>query len=271
LRPMAVFSWHLTEAPESFRCLGRVQMRPGDVASQVSGRRPWESGPVSAEDTTDDAMVRLRALVDPALVAHLRQSFELGFLGNMPIADQIDHALGFVVLLEAVCGEPPPSVVDLGTGGGVPGLVLASCWPETRVVLLDANERRTAFLRQVVEGWPGGANAEVVRGRAEELGRSKEYREQFATVTSRSFGLPAVTAECGASFLAVGGSMVVSEPPDPGSGDRWPEAGLALLGLAPQAVVRPMGRFGYQLLTKIEPLDDRFPRRVGIPVKRPAF
>jgi 16S rRNA (guanine527-N7)-methyltransferase len=139
------------------------------------------------------------------------------------------------------------------------------------VVLLDANERRTAFLREVVEGWPGGSNAEVIRGRAEELGRSKEYREQFAAVTSRSFGLPAATAECGASFLAVGGSMVISEPPDPGSADRWLEAGLALLGLAPKAVLRPMGRFGYQLLTKVEPLDDRFPRRVGIPVKRPVF
>jgi 16S rRNA (guanine527-N7)-methyltransferase len=226
---------------------------------------------VSAEETTDDPMVRLRALVDPALDVYLRRSFELGFLGNMPIADQVDHALGFVALLEAVCGEPPLSVVDLGTGGGVPGLVLASCWPETRVALLDANERRTAFLREVVEGWPGGANAEVIRGRAEELGRTKECREQFAAVTSRSFGLPAATAECGASLLAVGGSMVVSEPPDPGSGDRWPEAGLALLGLAPEAVLRPTGRFGYQLLTKVEPLDDRFPRRVGIPVKRPVF
>jgi 16S rRNA (guanine527-N7)-methyltransferase len=226
---------------------------------------------VSAEETTDDPMVRLRALVDPALDVFLRRSFELGFLGNMPIADQVDHALGFVALLEAVWGEPPPSVVDLGTGGGVPGLVLASCWPETRVALLDANERRTAFLREVVEGWPGGANAQVIRGRAEELGRSKECREQFATVTSRSFGLPAATAECGASFLAVGGFMVISEPPDPGSGDRWPEAGLALLGLAPKAVHRPTGRFGYQLLTKVEPLDDRFPRRVGIPAKRPVF
>jgi len=226
---------------------------------------------VSGEETTDDLMVRLRALVDPALDVLFLRSFELGFLGNMPIADQVDHALGFVALLEAVHGEPPPSVVDLGTGGGVPGLVLASCWPETRVALLDANERRTAFLREVVEDWRGGANAEVIRGRAEELGRSKECREQFAAVTSRSFGLPAATAECGASFLAVGGSMVISEPPDPGSGDRWPEAGLALLGLAPKGVLRPTGRFGYQLLTKVEALDDRFPRRVGIPVKRPVF
>ena len=223
------------------------------------------------EETTDDLMVRLRALVDPALDAFFRRSFELGFLGNMPIADQVDHALGFVALLETVCGEPPTSVVDMGTGGGVPGLVLASCWPETRVALLDANERRTAFLREVVEGWPGGANAEVIRGRAEELGRSNECREQFAAVTSRSFGLPAATAECGASFLAVGGSMVVSEPPDPGSGDRWPEAGLAMLGLVPRTVPRPKGRFGYQLLRKVEPLDDRYPRRVGIPVKRPLF
>jgi 16S rRNA (guanine527-N7)-methyltransferase len=213
----------------------------------------------------------LRQRVDPALDSVLQRSYELGFLGNMAITDQIEHALGFVLLLESELGGPPSSVIDLGTGGGVPGLVLASCWPHTRVVLMDANERRTTFLLDVLDRWTGSNRAEVLRGRAEVLGRAEDLREQFDGVSSRSFGLPAATAECGSSFLALGGSMVISEPPDSDSSVRWPRPGLRQLGLEPITTVRPVLRFGYEVLRKVEPLNARYPRRVGIPVKRPIF
>ena len=216
-------------------------------------------------------MQPLRERVDPALTPILQRSFDLGFLGNMPINDQIDHALGFVAILEATRTGPPVSVLDLGTGGGVPGLVLMSCWPRTRIVLVDASERRTTFLSEVVEGWSTPGEVEVIRGRAEELGRRDRLRESFQCVTSRSFGLPAVTAECGSSFLEVGGTMVISEPPDADPLERWPEEGLAHVGLVRAATIRPDPRFGYQVLDKIDRLDDRYPRRVGIPVKRPIF
>jgi 16S rRNA (guanine527-N7)-methyltransferase len=189
----------------------------------------------------------------------------------MPIEDQIDHGLGFVVVLEAVLGGPPSSVIDLGTGGGVPGLVLVSCWPNTHVVLMDASERRTLFLQETLDGWPGGSGAEVIRGRAEELGRLAGLRERCEAVTSRSFGIPALTAECGSSFLAPQGAMVVSEPPDGQPEDRWPDEGLVLVGLQPVGTSRVAGRFGYQVLRKVNKIDDRFPRRVGIPAKRPLF
>lgn len=189
----------------------------------------------------------------------------------MPIDDQIDHALGFVVILEAMRTGPPHSVLDLGTGGGMPGLVLMACWPEARIVLMDASERRTTFLTEVVEGWSGAGGVEVLRGRAEDLGRRDGLRESFECVTSRSFGLPAVTAECGSSFLEVGGEMIISEPPDADPLDRWPAEGLAQVGLVRAATIRPDSRFGYQVLEKVEAVGERYPRRVGIPVKRPIF
>ena len=65
--------------------------------------------------------------------------------------------------------------------------------------------------------------------------------------------------------------MVISEPPDTDPTERWPESGLLGLGLIPVMTMRPIERFGYQVLKKVGPLDDRFPRRVGIPVKRPIF
>ena len=65
--------------------------------------------------------------------------------------------------------------------------------------------------------------------------------------------------------------MVISEPPELDGSERWPESGLRTLGLVPGSVLRPLSKFGYQVLMKTDPLDERFPRRVGVPVKRPIF
>lgn len=226
---------------------------------------------MSGERAGQEDVEGLRSRVGPGVRSALARSSALGFLGGMPVDAQIDHALGFVKILEERFGGAPDSVVDLGTGGGVPGLVLASCWPRSRVVLLDASERRTNFLGETLREWAEAGGARVIRGRAEELGRRPELREQFAAVTSRSFGIPALTAECGSAFLAPGGALVVSEPPEGSSGERWPQEGLARVGLAASAGARVSDRFGYKLLVKADPLDGRYPRRVGVPAKRPLF
>jgi 16S rRNA (guanine527-N7)-methyltransferase len=212
----------------------------------------------------------MRARVDGDVRGILSRAAAYGFLGGMPIDEQIDHALGFVWAVEAASDDPPQPVLDLGSGGGVPGLVLASCWPTERVTLLDANERRTAFLTGEVSTWGGGTRVTVVRGRAEEIGSQEEFRQSFGLVTARSFGGPAVTAECGAPLLRVGGILVVSEPPDE-DGSRWDPAGLAMVGLTASARLRFDDRFGYQVLVKSGETPDRYPRRVGIPAKRPLF
>ena len=157
-------------------------------------------------------------------------------------------------------------VLDLGAGGGVPGLVLATYRPELELTLLDARQRACRFLREAVArlGVPGV----VVEARAEEAARRPELRETFDGVVARSFGPPPVTAECAVGFLRPGGRLVVSEPPD--SDDiRWPPGGLDTLGFG------PAGRGGgletsFVTLEKIR-ADDRWPRRVGVPAKRPQW
>jgi 16S rRNA (guanine527-N7)-methyltransferase len=218
-----------------------------------------EAGPNRAGDPID----QVRTI--------LRRSAAMGFLGGMSIEDQVVHALGFRAAVEHVLGRSPTSVVDLGTGGGLPGLVLAAVWPTTRVVLLDSSERRTDFLHQEVEQWGRADRVSVTRGRAEEVGRSAGLAAGTEVVVARSFGSPAVTAECSAPLLELGGLLTVSEPPEADSSDRWPEAGLAMVGLESLASFRYLDRFGYQLLKKISLTPDRYPRRVGIPTKRPLF
>lgn len=168
---------------------------------------------------------------------------------------------------EAMAGilDEPEVAVDLGSGAGIPGLALAGMWPQSSWVLIDAARRRVRLMEETVEELDWRSRVSVVHGRAEELGRNPRFRGVADLVTSRSFGRPAVAAECGAPFLAIGGVLAVTEPPE-ARGDRWDADGLATLGL-----VKVEARSGVQLLRVASPTPARFPRRPGMPEKRPLF
>ena len=221
-------------------------------------------------DRTESTPEQLRKRLTVDLLPVLGRAYDLGFLGSMPLDDQIDHSLGFLAMAERALAGAPTSFADLGTGGGVPGLVLAGCWASTPATFMDANERRTVFLIEETELLALG-NITVVRGRLEEIAGQDEQRDRYPLVTSRSFSSPSVTAECAAPLLAMGGQLIVSEPPDETAGVRWDVEGLAQLGLRPTVLERWNDRFTYQLIEKVEPTPDRFPRRIGIPSKRPLF
>ena len=235
----------------------------------------------------------------PSASEFLEESKDLGLLGPAPVNLHRRHALGFAEALERVWeGEPPTiegsaadatrigeerRILDLGSGGGVPGFVLAEVWPTSSIDLLDASERRCCLLERWVSeaGW--NPRVSVQCGRAEDLGRKASLRGSFDAVVARLFGRPAVTAECAAPFLTEGGFLVVSDPPedasgtslneillDPGhSGSRWPADKLALLGLEPALVITTP--FHFTVLRQVRSCPDRFPRRTGVPAKRPLF
>lgn len=184
-------------------------------------------------------------------------------LGPGPVEGHLEHASGFVEALRGVVGGG--LVIDLGSGGGVPGLIVAEARPDLRLVLLDAMEKRTALLADAVVAMGMSDRVTVRTGRAEVLGREDDLRGMAAAVTARSFGAPAVTAECAAPLLALDGLLVVSEPPD--SPDRWPAEPLASLGLSPSSIRIP----GMKVLTQTSPCPARYPRRTGLPTKRPLF
>jgi 16S rRNA (guanine527-N7)-methyltransferase len=205
-----------------------------------------------------------------ALRPVLEDAREAGFLGPGPIEAHLDHAAGFAAAAESALGRPPTRFVDLGTGGGVPGLVLALRWTSARGVFVDSGHRRSSFLREATERLDVRDRVEVVEGRAEALGRDETYREVFDVATARSFAAPAVTAEISAGLVVVGGVLVVSEPPDPDPASRWPVAGLRELGFGPEAPVSHGGAH-YAVLPKVAPCPERFPRAVGRPGKRPLW
>jgi len=143
----------------------------------------------------------------------------------------------------------------------VPALPLALAWEATRWLLVEANGRRARFLTQAVHRL-GLIDRVVLRAeRAEAVGRDPGERGRHDAVVARGFGPPAVTAECAAPLIRVGGRLLTSEPPD----ERpWPPEALAELGLV--ALSR---RGSVMVLEQERPCPERFPRRA--PGKRPLF
>ena len=200
---------------------------------------------------------------EPRLLEVLAEAQRRGFIGPGPLPPHVARSHGFA---EAVGDDAVTHVVDLGSGGGLPGLVLAGDWPTTRLRLLDANQRRCEFLGWAV-GWLGLAERVVVdHRRAEEVGRDAERRGEADVVVARAFGRPAVTAECAAPLLREGGLLVVGEPPEDGVG-RWDVAGLKGLGLTLDEIQFPT----FVRIRQAVACPERFPRRVGVPAKRPLF
>lgn len=198
----------------------------------------------------------------------LEISRERGFLSPQPLDHQIEHARGFIAAWNSQRDTPPENFLDLGSGGGLPGLVLLEEWA-TVAVLMDAMEKRTYFLQEVLNFDDAPGHGIAIQARAEDLARDPDYEESFDLVTARSFGPPAVTAECAVRFLKVGGLLIVSEPPDDEAPDRWSLQGLRKVGL------ENLGRhrFGaaFQILHKASPTPALYPRESGTPKKKPLF
>lgn len=184
-------------------------------------------------------------------------------MGPGAVEQHVDRALDLAVAVP----RPPGRALDLGSGGGVPGLPLAMLWSESAWLLLDGSTRRCSFLEEAVSELELGDRATVLAERAEVAGRT-ELRATFDLVVARSFAAPAVTAECGSPFIKAGGRLLVAEPPG-GDPERWNQAALAELGL--ELVAGAAGPTSHQSLIQVSLCPERYPRRVGIPAKRPLF
>jgi 16S rRNA (guanine527-N7)-methyltransferase len=199
------------------------------------------------------------------LLAVLQGAQDLGLLGPGPVEAHLDHSRAWAEAL----GAPPARFMDLGSGGGVPGLPLVLEWPSAHATLLDSRVRSVAWMEEAVERLGWGDRVDVLEERAEAAGRDPARRESFPLVVARGFGPPAVTAECAGALVEVGGRLSVSEPPG-GDATRWPSEPLRDLGLV-LVETRIVGEASFVLLEKVEASAERWPRRVGKPGHRPLW
>ena len=160
-----------------------------------------------------------------ALVDALLDAQRLGFLGSRPIPEVIAHARGFVRALQAGHADRAVStILDLGSGGGVPGLVIAHDLPNVQVTLLDRRSKRTDALERIVRrlGWQDRVTVVCTDV------TTYVPETRFDAVVARGFGPPTFTITHAARLVLAGGPIVISEPPEE---DRWDDRVLAALGL----------------------------------------
>jgi 16S rRNA G527 N7-methylase RsmG len=142
---------------------------------------------------------------------------DYGALGETSLDSAIRHADQFVAALPSDAVR----LIDIGSGGGLPGLVVAYRVRAAQIVLCDRRERRCDLLRRAVARLGFDRQVTVVTADVTQMSKRSEYRHRFDACTSRAFGPPLWTLECARPFLREGGSVIVSEPPGTLS-ERWP-------------------------------------------------
>lgn len=163
-------------------------------------------------------------------------------------------------------------LLDVGSGAGFPGIPLKIAYHRIGVTLLEATAKKTAFLRHVVDKL-GIEGVKIVTGRAEEEAHGPEMREMYGAVVARAVARLDVLAELCLPFCAVGGVMIAQKGPEVEEelrqarnatvtlGGRFKERGML--------VTPPVGVGTLVIIEKHRPTPSNYPRRPGIPSKRP--
>lgn len=245
-----------------------------------------------AMDTHDDVLVRGAADLGFALTAEQRALFrryQALLIEENPLAGitavvepeevQRRHFLESIAVAPALTslGLPLPKdgrLADVGSGGGFPGLPLAIVLPLLRATLIESHGRRSAFLERLVAALGMESRVDVVHARAEEAGRRPELREGHNIVVSRAVAPLRVLAELALPLLREGGILAAVKGSR--ARDEIAEAGPALAELGggePQVVPIAVAGAGVRpvlvVVQKVATTPQRYPRRVGVPKRRP--
>jgi 16S rRNA (guanine527-N7)-methyltransferase len=166
-------------------------------------------------------------------------------------------------LLEVAAPPPGTRVVDIGSGGGAPGIVIAILRPDLLVTLLDSDRRKAGFLTHVA-GLLGLSGVAVEALRAEDAGHRDGLREGFDLVTSRATAPPPVLCELALPLLRIGGTLCALVAGAPAAVAGCAAAASACGGGAPDAPAQGMLR-----VRKVTATSDEYPRRPGTPNRHP--
>ncbi len=166
-------------------------------------------------------------------------------------------------------------LIDVGTGAGIPGLALKILFPDIRLVLLDSTTKKAAFL-QYLKNTLGLDNIEIVVGRAEEVAHQAQYREQFDLVLSRGVASLPTLVELTLPFCTIGGSFIAQKKGAIDLELSQANKAISLLGGSLREVKKiDLEEFTDErrliIIDKVSPTPQQYPRRPGMPAKRPIM
>jgi len=159
-------------------------------------------------------------------------------------------------------------LVDIGSGAGFPGVPLKLALPGIELALVEATAKKAGFLRWLVNEL-GLSGVTVHNRRAEELAHDPELRERFDAATARALGALPTVLELTLPFLRVGGVLLAQRGTDGPAEASSVTAAAEVLGGQVRAVEKAGEPRWVVLVDKVSPIDLRYPRRSGMPVKYP--
>lgn len=163
--------------------------------------------------------------------------------------------------------------IDVGSGAGLPGLPLKIVWPGLRLTLLEATGKKVAFLEHLV-GVLALEGVTVLHGRAEELAHDPAHRESYDLVLARALAQMATLAELTLPFSRPGGLVIAPKGADVAEEVRAAARAIALLGgrlrrVVPLDLSPLLSPRSLVVLDKVSATPGKYPRRPGVPAKKP--
>ena len=189
---------------------------------------------------------------------------------------QVKHFLDSLTIHPAVGGlEPGWRVLDIGAGAGFPGMPLKLAFPEVEVTLMESAAKKTRFLEELRDRLEI-PEVEVLTGRAESVAHQESQRESYDLVTARGLARLPVLLEFALPFCRVGGRLAAMKHGGPGLEQELASAANALKVLAGRVTnmypVELPGLTDNRVVVVVEkqaPTPETYPRRPGMPSKRP--
>ncbi len=185
----------------------------------------------------------------------------------------VDSATAALALNEEEAHRSSTNIIDIGTGAGFPGLPLKILLRQPRLTLLDSTAKKAAFLHHVVDKL-SLSDVEIINDRAERVAHLPRYREQFDVVVSRAVAPLASLVELALPFCRLGGKFVAQKKGNLEQETTEAKRAIEVLGGRLAEVRRielrlfPDIRY-LVIVGKVSPTPQKYPRRPGMPSKRP--